>query len=129
MYASLAGGRLGPTRAWAASERGPAGSGPRPVPVPAIRQPGSRPRPDLAAGTDVFPGIQHVVVLMMENHSFDNYFGVLGRGDGFTLGPDRSPLNTTADSGGGATKAFPLSTPCQPIHLSMQSWKASHAQF
>jgi hypothetical protein len=27
-----------------------------------------------------------VVLMMMENHSFDNIFGMLGRGDGFTLG-------------------------------------------
>ena len=25
---------------------------------------------------------------MMENHSFDNLLGLIGRGDGFTLGPD-----------------------------------------
>ena len=33
---------------------------------------GSLPRPDLAAGTDQVPEIEHIVVVMMENHSFDN---------------------------------------------------------
>ena len=37
-----------------------------------LRQPGSLPYPKLAAGTDTIPQIEHVVVLMMENHSYDN---------------------------------------------------------
>ncbi|HEX6522310.1 MAG TPA: alkaline phosphatase family protein, partial [Streptosporangiaceae bacterium] len=48
-----------------------------------LRQPGSRPFPGLPAGSDTMPRIQHIVVLMLENHSFDNFFGMLGRGDGF----------------------------------------------
>ena len=31
----------------------------------------------------MLPQIKHIVVLMMENHSFDNYLGTLGRGEGF----------------------------------------------
>ncbi len=42
-------------------------------------QPGQRPDPSLPAGTDRIPQIKHIVVLMMENHSFDNYLGTLGR--------------------------------------------------
>ena len=41
------------------------------------RGPGDRPRPDLPAGTDLLPAIKHIVVLMMENHSYDNYLGML----------------------------------------------------
>src|SRR5262250_3188941 len=41
------------------------------------RQPGSRPYPDLPAGTDTIPKIEHIVVLMMENHSYDNKLGML----------------------------------------------------
>ena len=53
---------------------------------------GPRPRPDLPPGTDLPPQIRHIVVLMMENHSHDNYLGMLsGRGDGFRLGPDGLP--------------------------------------
>ena len=33
------------------------------------------------------PQIEHIVVLMMENHSYDDHFGMLKRGDGFKLGP------------------------------------------
>ena len=38
----------------------------------------------------MLPKINHIVVLMMENHSFDNYFGMLGRGDGFHLDAARA---------------------------------------
>ena len=41
------------------------------------------------AGADGLPQVRHIVVLMMENHSYDNYFGLLaGRGDGLAPGPD-----------------------------------------
>jgi phospholipase C len=44
------------------------------------------PRPDLPEGTELLPQIRHIVVLMMENHSYDNYLGMLaGRGEGFPL--------------------------------------------
>ena len=53
---------------------------------------GDRPRPDRPAGTDLLPQIQHIVVLMMENHSYNNYFGLLtGRGEGLPPGPDGVP--------------------------------------
>ena len=54
--------------------------------------PGERPRPDLPAGSDLIPKIKHIVVLMMENHSYDNYLGTMaGRGDGLSLGADGAP--------------------------------------
>ena len=45
-------------------------------------RPGDRPDPSRPAGTDLLPQVKHIVVLMMENHSFDNYLGTLGRGRG-----------------------------------------------
>ena len=46
-----------------------------------------RPRPDLPEGTDLLPQIRHIVVLMMENHSYDNYLGMLAdRGEGLPPG-------------------------------------------
>ena len=48
-----------------------------------------RPDPAQPAGTDLLPDIRHIVVLMMENHSYDAYLGMLeGRGDVLALGPD-----------------------------------------
>ena len=46
-------------------------------------RPGDRPDSSRPAGTDMLPQIKHIVVLMMENHSFDSYLGTLGRGEGF----------------------------------------------
>ncbi len=55
-------------------------------------QPGQRPDLSQPAGADRLPQIKHIVVLMMENHSFDNYLGTLtGRGDGFPIGADGQP--------------------------------------
>ncbi len=57
-----------------------------------LRRPDSLPFPNLPAGTPSMHEIEHIVVLMMENHSFDNLLGkvpheVPGRQavDGFTM--------------------------------------------
>ncbi|KAL1964884.1 hypothetical protein VTN77DRAFT_6237 [Rasamsonia byssochlamydoides] len=44
-----------------------------------LRQPGTLPFPDLPPGTDILPEIEHIVFLMLENHSYDNIFGMLSR--------------------------------------------------
>ena len=50
--------------------------------------PGERPRAELPHGADLIPEIKHIVVLMQENHSYDNYLGTLaGRGDGLPPAP------------------------------------------
>ncbi len=43
---------------------------------------GGAPWAPAAAGTDVGTGITHVLILMQENHSFDNYFGTYPAADG-----------------------------------------------
>ena len=43
---------------------------------------------------------------MMENHSFDDHLGTLGRGDGLTLGPDGKPVNYNPDPAGGYVRSF-----------------------
>jgi phospholipase C len=91
---------------------------------------GPRPRPGQPAGTDLLPQIRHIVVLMMENHSYDNYLGMLsGRGEGFPLADDHQPdvSNDTAD--GQAIRAFPLPSPVQHQGVPCQSWHASHLQW
>ncbi|TMK46781.1 MAG: hypothetical protein E6G66_11645, partial [Actinobacteria bacterium] len=95
----------------------------------ALRAPGSLPFPNLPPGTDTLPQIEHIVVLMMENHSFDNYFGVLGRGDGFQLGPDGLPANTCPDSAGGPVRAYHAPDLCQNHGGVSQSWNASHRAY
>jgi phospholipase C len=91
-----------------------------------LRAPGTRPYPGLAVGTDTMPGIQHVVVLMMENHSFDDMFGMLGRGDGYTLGADGLPTATNPYANGQIQHAFHMPTTCQLSGTPSQEWLASH---
>lgn len=63
------------------------------------RQPGTLPFPKLPEGTDTIPQIEHVIMLMMENHSFDNYLGTLGLGDGFRI-RGRRPSAANRDTDG-----------------------------
>ena len=91
--------------------------------------PGTRPEPTLPEGTDLLPPVAHIVVLMMENHSFDNYFGMLGRGDGFTLGPDGLPTNANPDASGQPVRAYHLPTTSQVGNHVTQNWVSSHKQW
>lgn len=93
------------------------------------RRPGSLPFPDRPAGSDCLPGIDHIVVLMKENHSYDNYFGMLGRGDGFTLGPDGLPVNSNPDAQGRPVRAHHLSLPFNPSFALSQTWNDSHREW
>jgi phospholipase C len=100
-----------------------------------MRMPGSLPNPALPAGTDTIPEIEHVVVLMLENHSYDNLFGMLGRGhgqrprgDGFTLAKDGLPTATNPYHDGRIQRAFHMPTTCQQHSRPSQEWTASHNQ-
>jgi phospholipase C len=96
---------------------------------PALRWPDSRPYPHLPIGTDTMPNIEHIVVLMMENHSYDNFFGMLGRGDGFTLGANGLPTATNPYSDGRLQHAFRMPTTCQFDGQPSNEWKASHLAY
>ncbi len=84
----------------------------------------ARPDPSLPAGTDRRPEIRHIVLLMMENHSFDNYLGTLGRGDGL---PSPRPANSARN--GSRIPAHHFAGTGQLPKLPSQSWRASHIQF
>ncbi len=89
-----------------------------------VRQVGERPDPSKPEGTDLLPQIEHIVVLMMENHSFDNYFGVLGRGDGLKLDKAGKPVpaHPNLDASGTAVPLFRMANTCQPDGLPSQQW-------
>jgi phospholipase C len=93
-----------------------------------ILGPGSLPHPRLAAGTDQVPQIEHIVVLMMENHSFDNILGLIGRGDGFTLGANGQPTATNPDGQGNLVHAFHMPTECQTDGVG-NDWKVTHEAY
>jgi phospholipase C len=92
--------------------------------------PGELPAPDRPAGTDLLPQLKHIVVLMMENHSYDNYLGMLaGRGDGFPLGPDGEPEVSGTGLEGESVPAHHLASTVQVAESPTQSWHASHLQW
>jgi phospholipase C len=108
-----------------------------------LRLPSSRPFPDRPAGVpqpDLAPelaNIDHIIMVMMENHSFDNYFGMLpwhvasraGQIDGWpAIEADGRPTTTQTDPSGNTYRAFPLPDACQPRGVS-QSWDSSHLAY
>jgi len=92
------------------------------------RRAGGRPDPTKAPGVHLLPAIEHVVVVMQENHSYDSYFGMLGRGDGFALDAHGKPTATNPDIHGKPVRAFHMANTCQSHALS-QNWNSSHIQW
>jgi phospholipase C len=100
-----------------------------------LRRPDSLPFPHLPAGHACMPEIEHIVVLMMENHSFDNVLGMVpyeaaGRQgvDGLTRRRGRV-ANFNRDSSGRRVYARRAASPCQLDRLPTQSWNASHQSY
>jgi phospholipase C len=87
---------------------------------------GVRPNPHLPEGVDTIPQVEHLVVLMMENHSFDNYLGVLGRGDGLAVDRHGRPLATNLDATGRPVRAFRMPGFCQEQSEPNNSWNETH---
>src|SRR5215472_4617408 len=96
----------------------------------ASRGPGSLPHPALPRGTDTIPQIKHIVVLMMENHSYDNHLGMLARAgaDGFTLGSNGKPTAQNPYPNGKIQHAFRMPTTCQLLGMPSQTWHDAHIQ-
>lgn len=97
-----------------------------------VRSPDSLPDPRRPAGepTEALP-FDHVIVVMMENHSFDNLLGALAlsgqpRARGLRFSRSGVALNSNPGPGG-AVRAFPLAGTAQGTNVS-QSWNATHAQ-
>jgi phospholipase C len=85
---------------------------------PRIRQPDSLPDPWRPAGepTNALP-FDHLVILMMENHSFDCYFGMLPKlgqpqADGFSFDAQGQPSNRNP-LGGGYVVPYRATSVCQ----------------
>jgi phospholipase C len=99
--------------------------------APGVRKPGSLPDPTRPAGTlnQALP-FDHIVVVMMENHSFDNYLGMLSRrgqplADGFTFDASGKPTNSNPVKGGYITVQHNRSL-CTPDGSASQSWHDTH---
>ncbi|HVB93504.1 MAG TPA: alkaline phosphatase family protein [Acidimicrobiales bacterium] len=90
---------------------------------------GVPPNPKAPVGSDQLPQFDHIVVVMMENHSFDNILGSLGRGDGLKLGPGGVPAATNPDGQGHLVRSFHMPNACQLKDKPAQNWNASHTQY
>jgi phospholipase C len=89
-----------------------------------------RPRPDLPPGTDLLPQIRHIVVVMMENHSYDNYLGLLaGRGEGLRLDAAGQPDVANLRLDGTPVPLVHAPGPVGAEGSPSQSWHASHLQW
>jgi phospholipase C len=89
------------------------------------------PLPDetLPPGTDRLPALAHIVVLMMENHSYDNYLGMLDRGDGLPRDAQGAPVAANPGADGDLVRAHHRTTTGQIFGLPSQTWEASHIQW
>jgi phospholipase C len=99
----------------------------------APRLPNSLPDPGKAAGTvnEAMP-FDHIVVVMMENHSLDNLVGELPRTgrrdvDGLTFDSSGRATNSNPDAAGKPVVAFPFPSTAQGSSVS-QTWNATHEQ-
>lgn len=100
----------------------------------AQREAGSLPSPDkpIGAANDEMP-FDHVVVVMMENHSFDNLLGAMSLSNPEVEGLefDSAGKPTNSNPGGPHTEAevgaFALGNTAQAKRVS-QSWKSTHEQ-
>lgn len=111
---------LGSSRASSASASTPLG----------LARPGSLPDPTAPAGTDLLPEISAIVVVMLENHSYDNVLGMMqGRGRGFRLGLDGKPVESNPGAKGEIVRAFPMPTPCQLDRYPFNTWDATHQSY
>ena len=118
--ASLAGlGLVAPT-AWAGSSA-------------AVHRPGWVRDPHRALGShDPKSPITHVVIVMQENHSYDEYFGMLPRegqpeADGFTFDSRGRPTNSNPLPGGKKQVVFHQDQPCSGANAG-QSWNSTHKE-
>jgi phospholipase C len=92
--------------------------------------PGARPEPTVPTGTDRLPQIEHIVILMMENHSYDNYLGMLdGRGDGLPRDAQGEPSSTNKAEDGTVVRMRHFNGTKQKGGIPTQTWNATHIQW
>jgi phospholipase C len=100
-----------------------------------VKGPGTLPDPSLPEGTPTMPQIEHIVVVMMENHAFDNIIGVVPkkarRGPPLDGLPVQHGEQTAFNSDSEGNKVFSqhADTVCQDHGVPSQAWNASHISY
>src|SRR5215469_10898680 len=88
------------------------------------------PDPERPAGTESLSQVDHIVILMMENHSYDNYLGMLaGHGDGLPLDDHGMPTSSNPAADGTPVGMRRYRGTVQVKDVPSQSWNASHLQW
>jgi len=107
----------------------------RPIANIAQAGPGTLPFPNLPEGTPTMAKIEHIIVLMMENHTFDNFLGMLPnqvkarrKVDGLKVDKHGRVTNANPDATGKLVRATHSPSPCQGDGVG-QNWLASHTSF
>ena len=90
-------------------------------------QPGDRPDPRRPEGTDLLPQIEHIIIYMQENHSYDSYFGAFHKGDGYRLRAG-VPTNSNVAPDGTVVPVFHAPDTCQTGRGVSQNWVNTHKQ-
>jgi phospholipase C len=100
-----------------------------------VKGPGDRPFPRRPEGAESMPQIEHIVVVVMENQSFDNILGMLPhrvrsrrRVDGLPTRHGRV-ISFNRDAAGHRVFSHRATTPCQEADVPSQAWTASHVAF
>ena len=98
-----------------------------------FRLPGSVPDPTRPAGTDMLGGIDHIITVMFENHSFDNIYGTLDRDDaeGFPMDPCTSqPTTSNPFENGTLLQSYKMPMTCVRCDSGPSpNWLSSHDQY
>ncbi|MEP6625226.1 MAG: alkaline phosphatase family protein [Acidimicrobiia bacterium] len=92
-----------------------------------LGEPGDRPDPRRPEGTDLLPEIEHIVIYMQENHSYDSYFGMFPRGDGYRV-KHGVPTNSNVDTQGAVIPVTHAPDSCQLGRGVSQNWVSTHRQ-
>jgi phospholipase C len=93
---------------------------------------GVPPNPKVPVGSDQLPQFDHIVVVMMENHSFDNLLGDLAhsgqpRARGLKFNHRSGQALNTNPGPDGPVRSFAIPTTAQMPSVS-QAWNATHEQ-
>ncbi len=89
--------------------------------------PGDRPDPRRPEGVDLLPQIEHIVIYMQENHSYDSYYGMHPRGDGYRV-RHGVPTNSCVDQEGRVVPVTHAPDTCQSGRGVSQNWVSTHRQ-